>query len=908
MRTAGTICRFALGSLAGGGGGATVTFAVDVAQVVSAGVTAIVNTASVSDDGTNGPDLNPTNNSSTDTTPLPDETAAPDLVITKDELGTSAAPGGRIDYTLVVTNDGTQGATGVMVEETVPDHTTFDSAASTPGWDCPDGSAAGTICRYARGALADRETARSVAAGSSTTIIFAVNVVDIVPAGVSAITNTAAVMDDGRNGPDLNPRNNVATDMTPLPDETAAPDLVITKDEIGTSAAPGSRIDYVLEVVNDGTQGATGVVVEETVPEHTSFDASSSSEGWDCADGALAGVVCRFEVGSLAGGGGNASVTFAVVVAQVVPAGVDSIINTASVADDERNGPDLNPDNNTATDKTPLPDETAAPDLVITKDDAGLTTVPGDRVDYLLTVTNDGTQGATGVTITEEVPAEATFDATASTLGWDCADGAAAGARCRLALGSLAGGGAETEVVFAVTVVDVVASGVTAITNTASVEDDGRNGADLNPANNTATDTTPLGDTRTAPDLRISKDDGGAVGEPGGIVVYMLNVDNVGTQFASGVVVREMVPENTTFDADASSPGWSCRDGAPAGTECELALGWLAVRGPIQELRFAVKIVDPLPPNVSRIRNRATVNDDGSNGPDLNPLNNSAGDSTPIDLSGVGPDLVVTKDDGGLAVIPGGTIQYDLSVQNVGTRDATGVVLRETVPEHTTFRAATSTRGWSCADGAIAGSICELQVGFVGAGGDLVTATFAVDVYGLVSSSVEAIVNQAMAFDDGASGPDLDPTNNLAAESTPIDRSHPGPDLVLVLEGLPGSISPGGNLQAALVLTNVGSHRATGMVIRITVPRGTTWATPATAGWDCSVGAPAGTICEIQMGSLQPFEAELAAGVVLSVGERRPRISALQLTALVYDDGGNGPEENPDDNFASASVRVRPGR
>lgn len=265
-------------------------------------------------------------------------------------------------------------------------------------------------------------------------------------------------------------------------------------------------------------------------------------------------------------------------------------------------------------------------------------------------------------------------------------------------------------------------------------------------------------------------------------MVYTLNVDNVGTQLASGVVVREMVPDHTTFDVAGSTPGWSCRDGAAAGTECFLTLGGLAVRGPVQELRFAVEIVDPLPPNVSRIRNRATVSNDGSGGPDLDPLNNQAGDSTPIDLSSIGPDLVVSKDDGGVSVLPGATIRYQLGVRNEGTRDATGVVLREAVPEHTAFRAANSSPRWSCPDGSEAGVICSLEIGSLPADGRAVPATFAVDVYGLVPSSVRAIANQVIAFDDGRHGPDLDLANNVAAEATPIVRGTPGPDLVLVCE------------------------------------------------------------------------------------------------------------------------------
>ena len=52
---------------------------------------------------------------------------------------------------------------------------------------------------------------------------------------------------------------------------------------------------------------------------------------------------------------------------------------------------------------------------------------------------------------------------------------------------------------------------MTQISNTATIADNGANGADSNPANNTATDTTPL---TGAPDLSLLVSDGGASGVP----------------------------------------------------------------------------------------------------------------------------------------------------------------------------------------------------------------------------------------------------------------------------------------------------------------------------------------------------------------------------------------------------------
>ena len=81
-----------------------------------------------------------------------------------------------------------QGATGVTITEIVPDHTTFNAAASTSGWSCLDASPAGTTCT---------QSVTSLAAGASNSVTFAVSVVDPLPAGVNQISNNASIADDG---------------------------------------------------------------------------------------------------------------------------------------------------------------------------------------------------------------------------------------------------------------------------------------------------------------------------------------------------------------------------------------------------------------------------------------------------------------------------------------------------------------------------------------------------------------------------------------------------------------------------------------------------------------------------------------------------------------------------------------
>ncbi len=309
------------------------TFIVDVDDPVPASVDLITNKVEVSANGV-FPVI------ATDEDLL---NAAPDIVVVKDDGLAAVSPGGAITYTITVANTGNQDATGVAVEETVPEFTTFNAADSTPGWTCSDGAPAGTTCLFNLGVLA---------AGDHDHLAFAVDVGDSpVPAGMEAIENTVEASDDGTNGGDLVPGNNLYLEATPL---AAAADLKITKSDGGLAEVlAGGTVVYTLSYANLSNQDTTGVVIEETVPGHTSFNKAKSTPGWSCPDGAPAGTTCLFNLGGLAAGA-SGSVKFAAVVSATVPSGVKKIANFALIRDDGQSGADLDVENNQDRVETPV--------------------------------------------------------------------------------------------------------------------------------------------------------------------------------------------------------------------------------------------------------------------------------------------------------------------------------------------------------------------------------------------------------------------------------------------------------------------------------------------------------------------------------------------------------------------------
>lgn len=107
-------------------------------------------------------------------------------------------------------------------------------------------------------------------------------------------------------------------------------------------------------------------------------------------------------------------------------------------------------------------------------------------------------------------------------------------------------------------------------------------------------------------------------------------------------------------------------------------------------------------------------------------------------------ELTLTKNDGGITVGPSATIPYTLTYNNVGSKTATDVTLNETVPPHTTFNAAASSAGWSCADNSPAGTACQYAVGSIGAGNGG-SVTFAVTLASDIT--VRMIKNTAILTD-----------------------------------------------------------------------------------------------------------------------------------------------------------------
>jgi uncharacterized repeat protein (TIGR01451 family) len=480
----------------------------------------------------------------------------PSVTVGKTAAGTGV-PGSTLLYTIAATDQSGLGLGGLQLTDEIPANTVFDAAASSPGWVCPTTSGvagAGSLCRLPAGNLGPNATV---------TRYLAVDLVPALPAGVSAISNTACA----RSGPST--VVGCGSVSTPTAGVIV---LTLAKSLARGTGTPGGTVGFNVSVVNSGTQDSGPVTLSETVPADTTW---AGDGGWSCS-GTGPGSTCSLVIGNLpaAGAGGQtpaaASARFSVVVASPLPAGVTSIANTAcaDAAGAVRSC-------GTATIPT-----TGTALLAVNKTVAG-SGAPGSNLTYSIAVQNTGNQDAANVTVTDAVPALTTFVTAASSAAWSCA-GTAARSTCTAAIASLPAG-ASALLTFVVQIAPTLPANVTSIANQACASAPGLAAA----CGATGSPTTGQ------PSLHLAKSYAGGAVVPDALLVFTLTVSNSGNQDLGAAVLTETVPALSSFDAAASDGRWSCA-GAAAGSSCTLPLLGVAA-GSSQTAAFAVRAAAALP-------------------------------------------------------------------------------------------------------------------------------------------------------------------------------------------------------------------------------------------------------------------------------------------------------------------------
>jgi large repetitive protein len=628
----------------------------------------------------------------------------------------TVAAGGSASYAWTVSNDGPSDGTGVSVSDVLAAGETFESVTTPAGWSCtsPAVGANGTVTCSHAGVYPD---------GASDVFDLSVNV------GFGLADQTvldAPSVSGDETDPDLsNNTPSVSTAVGP------AADLSLTDSPSPTSVVRDAQVTYTLVASNAGPDNATGVVVTDVLPSGLSFVSASSG----CVN-SLGVVTCS--LGSIADG-------FSQTATVVVRAEADGHqVDSASVSADQ---PDPDMSNNSAGGAL-----TVGPAVDLNMADTGSATVAaGGSASYTWTVTNDGPDDGTGVSVSDLLPAGLSFVSAVPDQG-NCSD---VGQAISCSLGSLADGSSAT--------VTVVASASFASAGQTLVDAVSVSGHenDPNEANNDSSASTIVG---PAADVSITDTADDANPAQQQDITYTLSYANHGPSSARNVIVVDTLPTGTTFksvdDAACVASGGvvTCHEGTIAS-------------GASGDIRL-VASADQL----GVLHDAATVSSDE---PDPDSSNNSASADV---TDGPTADLTLSKTTSTPDVAGDGVITYRLAVHNAGPSAAGDVVLTDPLPSGETLVDATVPDG-SCAEilSTVTCTIAQVDVG------DLVAATLHVRA-GVALANSTVINTATVAADEVDTNPPASQTSSVPVNvgpATDVPVVEPPPASAPVPGGCP---------------------------------------------------------------------------------------------------------------------------
>jgi uncharacterized repeat protein (TIGR01451 family) len=452
---------------------------------------------------------------------------AADLAVTKTADNVNPQLGDEVTFTITVRNNGPAAATGIEVEDDLPDELDFVSSSATQGaYD--DGT--------------DIWTVGSLLNGQSATLTITTEVTDTNPL---PIENTASVV--ASDLPDTDNTND--SDTVVLTIQSA--DLSIDKHESTTSPDLGTNFNYFLTVCHEEGIPAVGVRVTDKLPAGVSF-VSANGADYDPVSGIL--QAGDFEEGDCK--------TFTLTVTMNT---TEEVTNRADISFSSAPDPFLG--NN--DDEVTVNGEAA--DLELEKRVTSFTEVDGVfYATFEVVVTNQGPSSASSIDVSDMFSPEANFISGLTSQGtavlffgnvieWD--------------LGTLLSGESATLTVS----VWAYANDLDVIQNVAEVTDSSRPDPDSTPGDGEGDDHDAAaagvrsnpdfvrglgpggiidrGGRRFSADLTLTKAVDNAAPASGADIVYTLTVENQGPQPTSGVEVTDLLPDGLTFVSSTASQG-----------------------------------------------------------------------------------------------------------------------------------------------------------------------------------------------------------------------------------------------------------------------------------------------------------------------------------------------------------------
>ncbi len=538
-------------------------------------------------------------------------TSSPEWLFTKtsEDLTNSSSvlmPGDQIHYEMTIQNIGSEDASGVTLTDTIPAHTSYVPGTTTlNGAVVADVSGVsaltgGLLIHAPVPGITDPGVMVVEDTPNTATVTFDV-VVDADAVGGTVISNQAflagngtgsgSFVDIGSDDPDTGTANDATEDIVSDFDfELSVYNL--TSSASGSTATPGDQLQYTLRLTNTSSVALNNLTVSADLDSLHSGEAQYFAAGslsvvslptgadasGTAANGGVKGSGLLQVVLDLAAGA-TVDIVFDVGLQEVITDGT-VILNQAQLAVDGHSIKLSDSDDSSLAGSSD-PTETvitSSPQFQVEKVDAFIDEepgylLPGERIEYTITVKNIGTEDAENVVLTDYIPSNTTYVADSTTLnGTAVADVAGqcplvSGLSLQSALssgsGNMAADATDTTdnvatVTFQVLVADDAMIGLI-ITNQAQVDGDGVGSGviatQLSDDPDTVAENDPtLSIVGNVPLLYAYKsvellDDNGTVGivDPGDTLSYTITVSNSGAKDAADVVLTDIVPTFTTY-------------------------------------------------------------------------------------------------------------------------------------------------------------------------------------------------------------------------------------------------------------------------------------------------------------------------------------------------------------------------
>ncbi|MFB8206274.1 hypothetical protein ACFC6Z_40630, partial [Kitasatospora purpeofusca] len=708
------------------------------------------NTATV----TGGPDpATPTHTAIASPTNTPSSQA--NLTVSKALLTNSVIPGQQIQWRVSVTNNGPSRARNVVVTDTVPAGVTGASMkADADGTNCPINSGTATC------------PAVEIPVGQTLTWTLTGTLAQ--DATVTP-TNTATVT----GGPDPATPTHTAV-ASPTNSPTPQANLTVSKALLTDPVVPGQQIQWRVTVTNIGPSRARDVVVTDTVPAGVNNPAMTAADGTNCPINGGTATCPAVEIPA------GSSVTWTLTGTLDANATVTPT-NTVTVT----GGPDPATPTHTAI---ASPSNTPSTQANLTVSKALLTNpvVPGQQIQWRVTVTNNGPSRARNVVVTDTVPAGVNNASMAAGDGTNCpiSNGTATCPAVEIPAGS--------SMTWTLTGT-LDANATVTPTNTVTVT----GGPDPATPTHTAV-ASPTNTPSTQANLTVSKALLTNPVVPGQQIQWQVSVTNNGPSRARDVVVTDTIPAGVTgasMKADAD------------GTNCPINSGTAtcpAVEIPVSQT-LTWTLTGTLDANATVTpTNTATV----TGGPDpATPTHTAI--ASPTNTPSTQANLTASKALLTNPVVPGQQIQWQVSVTNNGPSQARDVVVTDTIPAGVTgasMKADADNTPCPISNGTATCPAVEIPVGQTLTW--TLTGTLAQDA--TVTPTNTATVT---------GGPDpATPTHTAVA--SPTNLPTPQANLTASKALLTNPVVPGQQIQWQVSVTNNGPSRARDVVVTDTVPAG----------------------------------------------------------------------------------------